>query len=364
MQGKTSSQAHRDLPEGTYEREIGREGFSGPSSRLYHKRPPTSWSKIDGPLKPRAFDLNTVAKATDPWSTSVVLANSHLAISFWNSPQSERCVFRNADGDLVLFVHDGEGHFFCDFGHLEVKSGDYVVIPRGTMWFVQHESPLRCLLVEATGASVELPDRGLLGHHAIFDPANLDVPVLDDEFFEQQVVGPVSVLIKKSNEVTTVEYPYCPLDAIGWTGDLAPVRINVRDLLPVNSHRYHLPPSAHATFVSDRFLISTFVPRPFETDESAIKVPFFHNNEDYDEVIFLHDGEFFSRDDVSTGLMTFHPSGITHGPHPKALKRMFEQHRSHTSEYAVMIDSRDPLDVREPSLEIENYYMSWSSKSN
>ena len=33
IEGPTSRQAHCDLPAGTYEREIGREGFFGPAAR-------------------------------------------------------------------------------------------------------------------------------------------------------------------------------------------------------------------------------------------------------------------------------------------------------------------------------------------
>ena len=70
--------------------------------------------------------------------------------------------------------------------------------------------------------------------------------------------------------------------------------------------------------------------------------PFFHNNDDYDEVLFYHAGDFFSRDNIKAGMMTFHPAGFTHGPHPKALNNMLEQKKAETDEYAVMIDIRDP----------------------
>ena len=112
------------------------------------------------------------------------------------------------------------------------------------------------------------------------------------------------------------------------------------------SHRYHLPPSAHTTFVADRFVVCTFAPRPFETDPGALKVPFFHNNDDFDEVIFYHAGDFFSRDNIHPGMMTLHPCGFTHGPHPKALKRMLRAGEARrTDEVAVMIDARDALEV-------------------
>ena len=122
-------------------------------------------------------------------------------------------------------------------------------------------------------------------------------------------------------------------------------RINVRDIRPLMSHRYHLPPSAHTTFVGNRFVVCTFVPRPFETDPGAIKIPFFHNNDDYDEVIFYHAGDFFSRDNIHPGMVTLHPGGFTHGPHPKALSRMLVQPKPATDEYAVMVDTRDALEI-------------------
>jgi homogentisate 1,2-dioxygenase len=109
--------------------------------------------------------------------------------------------------------------------------------------------------------------------------------------------------------------------------------------------------------------LCTFAPRPFETDPGAIKVPFFHNNDDYDEVIFYHAGDFFSRDNIHPGMLTYHPSGFTHGPHPKALAKMHVQPKTHTDEYAVMLDTRDPLEVGEAAQIVENkeYKMSWKA---
>ena len=204
----------------------------------------------------------------------------------------------------------------------------------------------------------------MLGPHAVFDPAVLDTPVMDEAFrAHQDQPGAVAVAIKKRGQVSVASFPYNPLDAVGWHGDLAPVRLNVKDIRPVVSARYHLPPSAHTTFVSDRFAVCTFAPRPFETDPGAIKVPFFHNNDDYDEVIFYHAGDFFSRDHIEAGMMTFHPSGFTHGPHPKALTRMLVQPKAMTDEYAVMIDARDPLDVGPGAASVENtaYVDSWKT---
>jgi homogentisate 1,2-dioxygenase len=116
--------------------------------------------------------------------------------------------------------------------------------------------------------------------------------------------------------------------------------------------------------VANRFIVCTFVPRPFETDPDALKVPFFHNNDDFDEVIFYHKGEFFSRDNIHPGMVTWHPVGFTHGPHPKALQNAFTPKASATDEVAVMIDTRDALDLdplAEP-IEWQAYVNSWQTR--
>ncbi|MCB1691108.1 MAG: homogentisate 1,2-dioxygenase, partial [Pseudomonadales bacterium] len=157
--------------------------------------------------------------------------------------------------------------------------------------------------------------------------------------------------------------PFNPLDAVGWHGDNTVVKLNWRDLRPVMSHRYHLPPSAHTTFVGKGFVVCTFCPRPVESDPGALKVPFFHNNDDYDEVLFYHLGNFFSRDNIDRGMMTFHPCGFTHGPHPKALKKSMEDPATFIDEVAVMVDTRAGLSISDAAraVEVDAYVNSWKS---
>lgn len=369
VQGTASRQAHADLPPGTFEREISKEGFFGPASFLHHRHPPTGWIEFEGPLRPHAFDLNKFDKGqTSPWQAAEILRNAHISVRVWHAGESMDHLARNADGDELLFVHQGAGEFHCDYGHLTLAAGDYVVIPRGTMWRIELNEPgqpLFALLIQATNASYWLPEKGLLGNHAIFDPAMLDVPAMDEAFLAQQSEERHwQVRVKRNNAISTITFPFNPLDATGWHGDLSVARINVKDIRPLMSHRYHLPPSAHTTFVSNRFVVCTFAPRPFETDPGALKVPFFHNNDDYDEVLFYHAGDFFSRDNIKPGMMTLHPCGFTHGPHPKALKNMLVQSKPATDEYAVMIDTRDALEITEAAAAVEwtGYVDSWKQK--
>ena len=362
VEGTASRQAHADLPPGTYEREMSKEGFFGPAAFFHHRHPPTAWSGFEGPLSPHAFDFTRLeAVASHPWAAPDLLFNASVRIRFWRTSGKMDALARNADGDELLFVHQGRGELYCDFGRLAFEKGDYVVLPRGTMWRLECTESAAILMIEATNASYMLPEKGLVGGHAIFDPAMLDAPRVDEAFLAQQDERTWRVAVKRRGTVSTVTFPHNPLDAIGWHGDLSACRINVRDIRPLMSHRYHLPPSAHTTFVGSRFVVCTFVPRPFETDPGAIKIPFFHNNDDYDEVLFYHAGDFFSRDNIHPGMVTLHPGGFTHGPHPKALSKMLVQPKPATDEYAVMVDTRDALEIGEAARRVEwtGYVDSW-----
>ncbi len=346
VEGVASRQAHADLPEGTFERELGKEGFYGPSTQMYHRHAPTGWRSFEGPLRPRAFDTTKLqAWAESPWDATLLMSNAYLKLRLWRARRSMDHLVRNSDGDELLFIHEGEGDLFCDYGHLKIRDGDYILLPRGTLWRVESPAAMAVLLIEATNESYQLPEKGIVGEHAVFDPAVLDVPAINDAFRAQQTESERRVVVKRRDALSIITYPFNPLDAIGWHGTLAPVRLNWRDVRPIMSHRYHVPPSAHTTFAAPRFVVSTFCPRPLESDPGALKVPFFHSNDDYDEVIFYHRGEFFSRDNIHPGMITFHPSGFTHGPHPKAFQVALKGARTETDEVAVMLDARDSLDV-------------------
>jgi homogentisate 1,2-dioxygenase len=167
------------------------------------------------------------------------------------------------------------------------------------------------------------------------------------------------VHIKRQGEITKVFYPFNPNDAVGWKGDLTVWRINVKDIRPVVSPRYHLPPSAHSTFLGRNMVICSFLPRPFEEEEGAMRVPFFHSNIDYDEVLFYASGHFFSREGIGPGMVTWHPQGIHHGPHPKAIAA--SRLKDRTDEVAVMVDTSRPLRATAAAAGVENeqYWATW-----
>ncbi|OOF27369.1 homogentisate 1,2-dioxygenase [Salinivibrio sp. IB872] len=367
-EGDASRQAHCDFPEGTYERECGKEGFFGPASHMYHRHPPTGWSEWEGPLRPHAFDTNRVeTQGTSPMDAPVLLSNANVQVRLWRTDTAMSYLVRNSDGDDCLFVHQGEGSLYCDYGHLRYTKGDYLIVPRATSWRLVPDEATTLLMIEATHGSYMSAERGIVGEHAVFDPAVLEHARIDDSFKAQQSDNESwQVMIKSRQQLNRVTYPYNPLDAVGWKGNLTVFRLNWRDIRPLMSHRYHLPPSAHTTFVAQGFVICTFVPRPIESDPGALKVPFYHNNDDYDEVLFYHQGDFFSRDNIDAGMVTLHPCGFPHGPHPKAFAAGKKHQKKETDEVAVMIDTRMPLDMGDAAkaTELTDYVYSWRTPSD
>lgn len=359
--GLTTRQAHVDVPPGLYEEEYARDGFFGRTSHLYRLQPPVGWTHIDGELRPEALHVLKLdgLDADDYLAARVpVLGNEDLTIHMARLKSPMPYYFRNADGDDLLFVHEGEGEIETDFGPLQYERGDYLVIPRGTVYRLSPKAPTALLIVEAY-SEITLPERGMLGRHALFDTDVIRTPTPAPERLQIDP-QPAQLKIKRLGRITTVTYPFNPINVAGWKGDLTVWQLNMRDIRPVSSERYHLPPSAHTTFKMRNAVICSFLPRPLETgDPRAMKVPFYHSNIDFDEVLFYHDGDFFSRAGIAPGMITFHPQGIHHGPHPKAVEAAKD--KSYTNEKAVMIDTRRPLVMSDAARKIcwDDYWKSW-----
>lgn len=361
FQGLFTKQAHKAIPEGAYEEEQGLKGFFGPVSHLIKSKPSTRWTKIDGPLKPHMYDLVKMNEK-DGWQR--MLYNQHLGVYLkWTdvNEDNKKRGYRNGDGDLLYFCHKGAGEVWTEYGMLKYRKSEYIVIPKCLTHSIVPSERSLFFVVENRTSHYEEPERGLVGRHAIYDPAGLGKPDLElqNQRVKEQKGDVREITIKRLDELTRFEYDSHYYDTLGWKGDLYPYTLHTDNMMPLMSHRAHLPPSAHTTFVARDFVVCTFLPRPLEKDADALKVPFYHQNIDYDEVLFYHEGDFFSRDNLHAGMMSLHPMGFPHGPHPKAAKGVHT--KTETNEIAVMVDSRWPLNV-DPALEkveVPDYWKSW-----
>lgn len=364
-QGKNHTQGHKAIPNGLYEEEQGRKGFFGPVSHLLKANPPTRWLNIDGPLKPRLYDLVEMKYNGNQWKR--LLFNSEVALYSVMNDQTKDSVlksFRNADGETLYFCHEGSGKVLTEYGLLQFKKGSYINIPKSLHHTFFFEEKTQFIIIESKSGLYREPDRGMVGRNAFYDLASLGKPSLDlqNEFKKQKSIESLEIEIKRLDTITRFTYDSCVYDTVSWKGDYFPFTLHIDDMMPMMSHRVHLPPSAHTTFAANGFVVCTFLPRLIETDEDALKVPFYHQNIDYDEVLFYHAGNFFSRDNLHSNMISFHPAGFPHGPHPKAFAA--QGTKTFTDEVAVMVDTWNPLNI-DPgfeTVEIKSYWESWKKK--
>jgi len=367
--GKVAKQAHVAIPEGLYEEEHGRQGFFGPATQFYHVHPPTDWKRIEGTLRPRAFRTYNL-KPTDldeqQGEPVKVLYNNDVALFVSRRSEPMPFCFRNSDGDEIHFVHKGRGTVQSDFGPLQYCEGDYVVIPKGTSYRVVPETTDNLTLIVESRTRIRLPERGGVGHYAPFDYDVIETPE-PEPVIEQKPEWELRV--KRRGEYTSVFYDFCPLDVAGWKGMHCVFKLNVKDFRPLMSEGIHLPPSAHATFEGDGFVVCTFAPRPLEGDPKALRIPWYHRNIDYDEVFFVHSGEFsLSRKSGTTphGVLSLNPQGLQHGPQPGVWENSVRnwQKDARLEFVAINLDTQEPLMMTPEAqgIEIAHYADLWAKK--
>jgi len=368
-------------PDGSLYREelVTSEGFSGIYSTLYHTHPPTRIKKISDPVKYRARRIESYDLRHTHLNTSLVtntgtdylnarkvlLTNNDCSISICSpSERKMNFFYKNAEGDEVLFVHDGSGSLISPLGKLDFRKGDYIVIPRTIIYKLEfNDGPLRLLILESA-SPVETVKRyrnqlGQLLEHSPYCERDIRPPA---ELLSDVSKGDFLIQIKKQGCLHQYIYDYSPLDLVGWDGFLWPYAFSIHDFEPITG-RIHQPPPVHQTFQGHNFVICSFVPRLFDYHPLAIPAPYNHSNIDSDEVLYYAEGNFMSRKGIDRGSFTLHPGGLPHGPHPGTAEKSIGAKETH--ELAVMIDTFRPLFLTEDALEFvdSKYPMSWTEST-
>jgi homogentisate 1,2-dioxygenase len=313
-------------------------------------------------LKHQSF-LGFNIQAEDDYieSKKAVLINNDLHISLAAPRKSITDYFlKNADADEVIFVHKGSGILKTIYGNINFGYGDYLVIPRGTIFQLHFNDDDNRLFIVDSFTAIEFPKRylnsyGQFEEHAPMCERDIRRP---ENMQTHDETGDFRVMIKKQGIVYPYIYATHPFDAIGWDGNLYPYAFNIQDFEPITG-RLHLPPPIHQTFEAHNFVICSFVPRMYDYHPLSIPAPYNHSNVDSDEVLYYVDGDFMSRKSVTQGQITLHPSGIPHGPHPGTVEKSIG--KKETKELAVMVDTFKPLWLTEEGVKImtDDYYKSW-----
>ena len=353
---------------------VSTEGFSSVYSTVYHCHPPTIVKHLGEPynVEPK------IAKAKHLKHTSLigfkikpendylqsrkpVLVNDDLHISLAAPKQSMTDYFyKNSQADEIIFIHVGSGVLKTGFGEIKFEYGDYIVIPRGTIYQIHFNDENNRLFIIESFSPIRTPKKyrnnhGQLLEHSPFCERDMKLP---NNLVTHDQEGDFKVLIKKQGLIYPYTYGTHPFDFIGWDGYHFPYAISIHDFEPITG-RIHQPPPVHQMFEAHNFVVCSFVPRKFDYHPESIPAPYNHSNVDSDEVLYYVDGDFMSRKSVEKGQITLHPGGIPHGPHPGTVEKSIG--KDATEELAVMVDPFRPLMLTEDAIAIEDedYYRSW-----
>ncbi len=360
---------------GLYQEELfGTAGFAGMSSLIYHLNPPTVVTEIkkiknvapkiaiDKNMKAlsfKGFSLKPETDYLDSRKTLFVNTDLHIGLA---APKefSSSYFYKNADADEMIFVHIGSGTLKTMYGDIAFKYGDYVVIPRGTVYQIDFDTEDNRLLYVESFSPIVTPKRyrnnfGQLLEHAPFCERDFRLPTNLQTHNEK---GDFNVFIKKQGILWEYTYKNHPFDVVGWDGFNYPYAFSIHDFEPITG-RIHLPPPIHQTWEAAGFVVCSFVPRMYDYHPKSIPAPYHHSNIDSEEILYYVDGDFMSRNNIEKGQITLHPGGIPHGPHPGAIERSIG--KKATEELAVMIDPFKPVMITEEAmnLQVDDYYKSW-----
>ncbi|PWL29358.1 homogentisate 1,2-dioxygenase [uncultured Roseivirga sp.] len=357
-----------------YEQLFGTIGFDGMSSLLYHNHRPTQVKEVlkSYDVSPKiAVDKNMLSLGIKGFdvkpkedfleSRTAVLVNNDCEIVLAAPKKSLREYFyKNADCDELLFVHEGSGTLRTLLGNIPFSYGDYLLIPRGMIYQIDFDTEANRLFIVESHRPMYTPKRyrnwfGQHLEHSPFCERDFRAP---SELETHDEKGDFVVKVKKEGMIHEYVYASHPFDVVGWDGYNFPYAFSIHDFEPITG-RVHQPPPVHQTFETDAFVVCSFVPRLYDYHPEAVPAPYNHSNIDSDEVLYYVDGDFMSRNNIERGMITLHPAGIPHGPHPGAMERSLG--KKSTEELAVMVDTFKPLKVTEAAMQMLNkdYHKSW-----
>lgn len=376
--GKIPHKRHTQFrkPDGTlYSEElVSTEGFSSIYSNVYHIHPPTLVDAVGEPVdvKPKVAVKNNLKHRSflgfrvppeDDFldSRKTLYFNNDCTVGVAAPRKSMTDYFyKNASADEMLFIHVGEGILHSGFGQLAFGPGDYLIVPRGTIYQMEFKTEENRIFFVESYSPIVTPRRyrnefGQLLEHSPFCERDIRKP---DNLVAYDETGAFPVQIKKEHHLFEYTYRTHPFDFVGWDGYFYPYAFSIHDFEPITG-RVHQPPPVHQTFAARGFVVCSFCPRLFDYHPQAIPAPYNHSNVDSDEILYYVEGEFMSRKHVELGMMSLHPMGIPHGPHPGTVEKSIGE--KETLELAVMVDTFKPLWLTEEAMKIEDesYHKSW-----
>lgn len=266
-----------------------------------------------------------------------------------NRPMQRRAFF-NADGEMLIAPQQGTLRLTTEMGRIDLAPQQVALVPRGVRFRVApQEGEARGYVCENYGVPFRLPELGPIGANGLANVRDFETPVAWFEDVDQ----PVELIQKFQGSLWSTSLPHSPFDVVGWHGNLAPCRYDLRRFNTINTVSYdHPDPSIFTVLTSPSdtpgvancdFVI--FPPR-WMVAEDTFRPPWFHRNI-MSEFMGLITGVYDAKaGGFAPGGASLHNQMASHGPdrasYDAAIAAPLAPHKIDAT-MAFMFEGRFPL---------------------
>jgi len=205
-----------------------------------------------------------------------------------------------------------------ELGVIEIEPQEIAVIPRGVRFRVElSDAEARGYVCENFGAPLRLPDLGPIGSNGLANARDFLTPNAAYE----DIDGDFELVAKFQGHLWRAKIDHSPLDVVGWHGNYAPYKYDLRRFNAIGSISYDHPdpsiflvlhsPSDTAGVSNMDFAI--FPPR-WLVAQDTFRPPWFHRNIASEFMGLIH-GEYDAKaEGFLPGGASLHNSMSGHGP--------------------------------------------------
>ncbi|QOY63906.1 homogentisate 1,2-dioxygenase [Lysobacter sp. H21R4] len=230
--------------------------------------------------------------------------------------------FYNADGELLIVPQLGRLRIATELGVLEVEPQEIALIPRGVRFRVELvDDTARGYVCENFGAMFRLPDLGPIGSNGLANARDFLIPEAAFEDIDAPKDKPFELVGKFQGHLWRADIGHSPLDVVGWHGNYAPCKYDLRRFNTIGTISYdHPDPSIFLVLHSPSDTPGTsnidfaiFPPR-WLVAQDTFRPPWFHRNIASEYMGLIHGAYDAKAEGFVPGGSSLHNSMTGHGP--------------------------------------------------
>ena len=242
------------------------------------------WDPLPFPKMPTDFVDGLLAMAGNGSAAMQTGCGIHVYVA--NRSMQKR-FFYDADGELLIVPQLGRLRIVTELGIIEIEPQEIAVIPRGVRFRVElPDDEARGYVCENFGALLRLPELGPIGSNGLANARDFLTPVAAYEDVEgADSISNFELIAKFQGRLWSARIDHSPLDVVGWHGNYAPYKYDLRRFNTIGSISYdHPDPSIFTVLTSPSDTPGTanvdfaiFPPR-WLAAENTFRPPWFHRN--------------------------------------------------------------------------------------